>query len=296
MDKTTIRCLNLSTLMCFLFSGLVPTALAQQPETTRDIWLTAYGSTDVALKSGDRRRKQRRYRNLTPRIAAQNVANDSVLGVTIWQLRPSRPADRGERILIHSGPESTQWVPVRVPANSPLTEGSLVRLSIEPARTGYLYVIDREQYTNGSFGEPMLIFPTLKIRNGDNAVNKSQLIEVPDRRDDIPCFRLERSRPDHIGESLTVLIMPQPFAGLTISDEPLKLDEAQVIEWEKRWGKQTGQLELSNSVGRSWTKEEKEAGADATRVLKAGDPVPQTVFYSPDAKSGDPLLVNLRLP
>jgi hypothetical protein len=91
-----------------------------------------------------------------------------------------------------------------------------VRLSIEAARTGHLYVIDREQYADGSQGKPVLIFPTTKIRNGNNKVSAGRVIEIPDRADDPIYFNLERSRPDHVGELLTVIITPQPLAGLSI--------------------------------------------------------------------------------
>jgi hypothetical protein len=47
-----------------------------------------------------------------------------------------------------------------------------VRLSIEASRRGHLYVIDQEAYADGSLGAPLLIFPTLRIRNGDNAVQR----------------------------------------------------------------------------------------------------------------------------
>jgi hypothetical protein len=277
---------------------LVTPAIAQQPEATRDIWNTAYGSdapVSLSKKTGVKTNPVKRYRNVTPQVSAKGVAADTVLGVTVWKLRSPRPGETGERILIQSGPQPTSWIPVRISANSQLTEGSLIRLSIEPARTGFLYVIDREQYADGSLGEPHLIFPTSTIRSGNNEVRKGQVIELPDRRDEIPCFRLDRSRPDHIGEVLTVLVTPQPLENITPGAEALKLTEAQVSEWEKQWGKQTGQLELTSGAGKPWTKTEKEAGADQTRELKSGDPVPQTIFYSSEVKAGDPMLVRLKL-
>ena len=51
-----------------------------------------------------------------------------------------------------------------------LAIGQRVRLSIESARTGYLYVINRELYADGSTGEPYLIFPTTRLHRGDNKV------------------------------------------------------------------------------------------------------------------------------
>jgi hypothetical protein len=47
-------------------------------------------------------------------------------------------------------------------AETPLTEGKKARVGIETVQNGYAFVIDREQYTDGMFGVPNLIFPTLE--------------------------------------------------------------------------------------------------------------------------------------
>ena len=41
---------------------------------------------------------------------------------------------------------------------------------------GYLYVINREQYADGTFGRARLIFPTLLTYNGNNRVKPGQPI------------------------------------------------------------------------------------------------------------------------
>src|SRR5581483_11681349 len=165
---------------------------------------------------------KRPYRIATPRLKPESIRPDTVLGVTIWRLRPPRVNDTGARLLKHSPSVVAEWTPVRVGSDAPLSENSLVRLSIEAARTGYLYVIDREEYADGTLGQPYLIFPTTKIRNGNNQVSAGRVIEIPDREDDPIYFKLERSRPDQVGERLTVLVTPQPLGDLAIGSEPLK--------------------------------------------------------------------------
>jgi hypothetical protein len=204
-------------------------------------------------------------------------------------------SDTGARLLKHSASGDAEWTPVRVGSNTPLAENSLVRLSIEAARTGYLYVIDREQYADGTSGKPFLIFPTTKIRNGNNEVTTGRVIEIPDRADDPIYFNLERSRPDHVGELLTVIITPQPLPGLTIGAEPLTLPEAQVKEWETKWRAHQGRLEMDKGEGQNWTEDEKAAGGNPKQSIKPDAPGPQTLYYNPKAKSGDPVLVNVRL-
>ncbi|MFN7945752.1 MAG: hypothetical protein U0Z53_10385 [Blastocatellia bacterium] len=280
---------------CVAWCGLYDPAQAQQPETTRDFWNKAYSSPASQPQPRRAAARVRRYRNVTPQVNAEGVASDNALGVTVWQLQPARPSQRGERLLLQAGSEGMQWVPVRVSAAAPLQEGSRIRLSIEPVRSGFLYVVDREQFADGSVGEPLLIFPIASIRGGSNQVSRGRIIEIPDRQDEIPYFSIQRIRPDHTGELLTILITPQPLSELVIGDKPLRLTDAQVALWEQQWGQQTGHLEYSAGIGAPLTKVEKEAGADPARTLKDNDPVPQSVFYNPQAKPGEPLMVKFRL-
>src|SRR6185369_16619746 len=155
----------------------------------------------------------------------------------------------------------------------------------------YLYVIDREQYADGSLGEPYLIFPTTRTSGGNNEVSVGRLLEIPAQDDAPPFFTMKKSRPDHVAEVVSVLVTPEPLAGLQITDKALKLSETQVAGWEKAWGSSVGRLEMS-TAGQAWTKEEKES---RTRALTASAPAPQLVFYRPSAKPSDPMFVKLRL-
>jgi hypothetical protein len=106
---------------------------------------------------------------------------------------------------------------------------------------------------------------------------------------------VRRSRADQVAEVLSVLISPSPLAGIEISDKAQKLTEAQVGNWEKSWGARVGLLELENGTGKAWSKQEKEAGADSNRVLKPDAPAPQAIYYQPNTKSSEPILVKVRL-
>ena len=266
----------------------------QEQEATRNLWDTAFinqGNKPAAA----RRSARRNYRVVTPEVPIKGVSADSVIGVTLWRLRPSRPTDTGERIITHDGPESVEWLPERVSSLGRLSEGDRIRISIEAARTGYLYVVDQETYADGSKGEPFLIFPTKRTRGGDNLVKAGRIIEIPSQDDGPPYFTLKRTRVDHVGENVIVLVTPKPIEGLGISDNALRLSDETLTTWEKSWGAQTGRLEMANGNGRPWTRQEKEAGADGTRSLKADEPAPQTVYYRPGASSTVPVLVKVEL-
>lgn len=272
---------------------LVP---AQTPnEATRRIWDTAFINPGRANAAKRRRSNARSYRIATPDIPVTGVAGDTVVGVTVWRLRRSTPADSGERLIVHEGTDTGEWLPERISANAKLAEGDRLRISVEAARTGYLYVIDREQYADGSLGEPYLIFPTTRTLKGENKASVGKVIEIPAQDDGPPYFTVRRSRSGQVAEVLSVFVTPAPLEGLEITDKAQKLSEAQVTAWERQWSTQVGSLELENGAGKAWTKEEKQAGADSTIVLKAHAPAPQVLYYRQNAKATDPILVKVQL-
>jgi hypothetical protein len=271
------------------------TAMAQQPqeeETTRHLWDTAFIDQG---KKATKRPARRSYRIATPRVPVAGVSPDTVIGITLWRLRPSRKSDTGERIITHEGPQSMEWVPERVSSTGRLSEGDRIRMSIEAARSGYLYVVDQELYADGSKGEPYLIFPTTRTRGGDNSVKAGRVIEIPAQDDSPPFFTLKQTRADHVGENVIVLVTPTPIENLNVTDKALTLSGETLAAWEKSWGAQAGRLEMTNGAGKSWTKQEKDAGADGTRSMTEAEPAPQTLYYRPGVGSKDPVLIKVQL-
>lgn len=223
------------------------------------------------------------------------VGAEARLGLTIWRLRPAKGPAEGARLLVQDGGAESAWVAERVDADAPLDVGDRVRLSFESARAGYLYVIDREQYADGTASEPYLIFPTSRTRGGDNRVEAGRLVEVPDQADRPNYFSVRRSRPDQVAEALTVIVAPTPIEGLTASGSARKLAVADVVRWERDWGGAVEQFALDGGAAKAWTTPEQRAGADGSRLLTQDDPPPQTVFRLKSAP-GAPVLVTVRLP
>ena len=217
------------------------------------------------------------------------------IGVTVWRLRPSQSGDTGARVLVLDGLKQAEWTPERIEADTPLNIGDRVRLTIESPRPGFLYIIDREQYADGSLGEPMLIFPTLRTRGGDNHVSPGKLIDIPAQEDQYSYFTAQPAgtRRDQVAEVLTIILLSQPLP-LQIGEQPLTMTNTQVAGWEKLWGGTAERLELVGGAGRTWTNEEKLAGAAKGRQLTQAGPPPQTV-YRVAKKAGGPLLVTVPL-
>lgn len=285
-----ITCFLLLVMIAFAVFISEPSSsvLAQKPEEmTRKLWDTAFIESSTK-KPATRRRA---YRIATPNVPVNNVAPETVVGVTLWRLRPATRSDSGERLIVHDDNANSEWMPERIGANTRLVQGDRLRISVEAVRAGYLYVIDREQYADGTLGEPYLIFPTKRTSGGDNQVAIGRLLEIPAQDDSPPFFTMRKSRPDHVAEVLSVIVTPTPLEGVQITDKALKLTDAQVAAWDKAWGSSVGHLEMT-TTGQTWSKEEKNA---RTRALTASAPAPQLLFYRPSAKPTDPMFVKLRL-
>jgi uncharacterized protein DUF4384 len=228
------------------------------------------------------------------RRGTQPAATEEI-GITVWRLRPARATDDGGRVLVLDGVKQTPYTPERIEANTPLNIGDRVRISVESPRPGFLYIVDREQYADGSLGDPMLIFPTKQTRGGDNRVMPGKLIDIPAQEDQYSYFTAQPAgdRRDQVAEVLTVILTPQPLP-LTIGNQPLRLTPSQVSEWDKLWGGVAETLELVGGAGRTWTNEEKLASAANGRQLTQAGPPPQTV-YRVARKAGGSLLVSVPL-
>ena len=276
-----------------LLAGLFSGALAQG---TRGIIPVEFAKTRPGKSSTPTRRAVYR-RTSAQAVSASKPDELSQLGLTIWRLRPATAADPNMRIIVQKETESVELIPERVPANAPLKIGENIRFSFESPQTGYLYVIDRELYADGTMSEPVLIFPTTRTRKGDNKVEAGKLIEIPAQEDKPNYFTLQVSQLRSVhqtGEVLTVIVAPQPLEGITISAKPLTLTNEQVQQWEQQWSATTETLDLAGGAGKAWSKAEQEAGASGLRYLTQGDPEPQTI-YRVAVKPGAPLLVKVGL-
>jgi hypothetical protein len=219
------------------------------------------------------------------------------VGVTAWRFRPATARDKTKELIEEEGtPAGTEWTLERIADGTSLQSGQRVRLAIESlSRSGYLYVIDREQYADGSYGDARLVFPTKRTRDGNNEVKAGQLIYIP-----APprYFRVQPGQTAKVlvAETLTVLVSPQPLIDTTqLGDKALLLPREQVEGWEKQWGMQPTKFELAGGAGRTMTDKEQTAGNDSSQELNQEDPAPQTIFRVA-IKPESPLLITVKLP
>jgi hypothetical protein len=224
------------------------------------------------------------------------MAAAAKVGVTIWRLRPAQAAEQGARLLVQG--DESELVPERVGTDMHLSVRDRVRLTIESPREGYLYVVDRELYSDGTKGEPYLIFPTTRTRGGDNRVAPGKLIDIPAQEDKPNYFTLIPSpgRNDQAGEVLSIIVTTEPLENFEATGRPLKLAPAQVEKWEKMWGGAIEQYDLEGGEGQTWTQAESEASkaGAGSRYLTQEEPTPQTI-YLVEGKNNKGLLVTVPL-
>jgi hypothetical protein len=208
------------------------------------------------------------------RRADESSSGTWQVGVTIWKLQPrSRQLER---------------VSKRVEADTKFHEGDLLRISIESPIEGYLYIVDRDWFTNGSGGETNLIFP---VRGEDNRLKPGKLIDIP--TEDEASFKAT-PKPNQTGEMLTIIVALSPLQ-LSLSNNPLPITNTQLSDWEKRWSAITDRYEMNDGAGLTRTIEEQQAAAhNGTRQLTRDDPSPQTI-YSLVRKNRGGVLFNLML-
>ncbi len=283
------------TLILNLMAGL-PVASALQDDDTRGIWDTGFLKKRKASASQSPTRKKIRYKVQT-RVEDKKPtledlqANKTVVGITFWKWRRSETSDdKAVRILEREDDKETEWTPVRVESDTLFAPGDRVRLSFESPRTGYLYVINRETYSDGTSSEPHLIFPTMKDYGGDNYVQAGRVIDIPRTK-----FVLKSNSAKYSGEEVTFLFSPTKLTEVSVPDKMTKLPAAQVQKWEEMWRTaKVERYELDEGKGKAYTKAEKEAGESATRLLTQEDELPQTLIVL-DAKPDSPILFTLQM-
>ena len=213
------------------------------------------------------------------------------VGVTFWRFRRSTAADKTKE-LVEDEEGSVEWTLERIEEGTPLAPGQRVRLSIESlTRTGYLYVIDREQYADGTLGEPKLIFPTQKTRDV-NYVRPGRLVYLPSASGK---FRIKPTDgpKQHIGELITVIVSTQPLIDPEqLGPRSITLPRQQIEAWEKQWGVATTRFEMTDGAGTIMTEKEQAAGTNTATELTQDDPAPQTV-YRLAIKPENPILFSL---
>lgn len=229
------------------------------------------------------RNPSRTYRLASTPLSTPASGVDSVpVGVTIWKVQRSIIGYTNINEAVRED------IVTRVEADTQFKKGELLRLSIESPNFGYLYVVDRDWFTDGSSGATNLIFPE---RGENNRLVPGKLIEIPG--ENRPPFKTD-PKSNQAGERLTIIITSTPLP-LPLSKQPLPVASTQLAQWEDRWSSLTERFEMNGGAGEARTIEEEQAvSSRGTRQLTRDDPAPQTIYLL-TPRRGDGLLFNLML-
>ena len=119
-------------------------------------------------------------------------------------------------------------------------------------RDGYLYVVDCQQYADGTLSDPYLIFLSNRPGN-ENRVSMGRIVELPGGEDAFEVTPFNDNGKQLTSEVLTFIVSPRPLEGLPrpqAGDAAIPLPKTQVEIWESKWGAQVEQLELQNGAGK----------------------------------------------
>ena len=268
---------------------------AQEEDDSKDVKAQVFVNSRQRRKSGNPG-KYRRVSKTTAKGIELSAKDNSLaqIGLTIWRFRPTQASDQTKEIVVEEDEKPSEFTLERVEEGTSLTPGQRIRLSVESlSRDGYLYVIDREEYADGTMGDPVLVFPTQKTANA-NYVQAGRLIYLPSATSR---FRIKpsESAKEHVAEVLTVIVTPKPLISADkLGKSSTRLQRVQVEGWLKQWETSVVKFEMDGGAGQAMTPVEQSAAQQDSVLLTQEDPAPQTVFQVA-AKPGSPLLITVPL-
>ncbi len=228
------------------------------------------------------------------------ISSQSV-GITIWKVREVQRGYSGARILWHrdNSQSPVEYQAERLSGEPVLAYGDKVRLGIESRTDGYLYVFDRELYSDGSLSPAYMIFPTARLLDGNNRIVANKPVEFPSLTDVPFFFEAKKIGVDPsktlVGDILSIVITDKPISRFNQLDRNLlQVPSGDMESIERLYSGIAEVFELENGLGQPYSEVEREAATKGARLLTHADPVPQT-FYLMKSKHAGGLLVTLTL-
>jgi hypothetical protein len=241
-------------------------------------------------KSRSTQSKKIVYRRITKPIVKPKTEKFEMasLGFTVWKRRAAT-TDNSKGIAENKNglTPTVKSDYERVNSETPLAIGENIQITVESlTQTGYLYIIDREKYIDGSFSDPKVIYP---IRGRDNYVTPGIL-----KTTGVFDIVASKSSKQQVEEVFTVLLSPTkliPPAELT--GGIVDLDSAKFAEWFSKWKVDFEVIEQEAENGQTMTDEEAK-GIEENRKLTQEDPAPATI-YRAYINRGSAILFNFPL-
>ncbi len=101
--KSALTAFCFLLLIAFCRAGSEARPCPQDGGQTRKLWDSEFFKSKGKSAPGKPAAPRRRYRIVTPKIPVDRVDGETVVGITLWRLRPSTAADdKQTRLLKHS--------------------------------------------------------------------------------------------------------------------------------------------------------------------------------------------------
>lgn len=214
------------------------------------------------------------------------------LGVTFWRLRPVAAAEEDAPTFpVKINNRTENWTAERVGSMTEFQKGDRVRFTIESSREGYLYIVSRELYDDGTKSEADLIYPTLRTRGGDNQVAAGSVVEIPPASDSSPYFNVNPKNANYAGEEIIVIISPFKFEDIEIQLRAQGISREKLERWLDDWSANVDVYDAEDGTGVAMTTGE----TVGTRALsQEEEPLPQTI-YRVKTRADVPLVVPFQM-
>ena len=212
------------------------------------------------------------------------------LGVTVWRLSPAQcPIQNCPLPDTTSGSKGLVDTATRIEDNSALSTGERVRLGLESlSHSAFVYIIDREQFADGTLGDPYLLFPTRNINGGKNWAQPGMQVQLP-RAEGCFCVKSRNPQKLLVADNLIVVMSPTPLLDLSEigqTEIPLPSKLAGFLRLANQAKTYRGSLQ--GGSGLTLTSQEQLAGSkglvDTAPVLTQSDLPPQNFYQSAIAR------------
>jgi len=227
-------------------------------------------------------------------VSKNATLKNEQLGVTFWRMRPLL-ADEEDAPTFPVKINKTitgNWTAERVGSATQFQKGDRVRFTIESSRSGFLYIVNREFYADGSKGDAEIIYPTLRTRGGDNRVTAGSLVEIPPASDSFPYFNVNPKKANYAGEELIVVISPVKFENVELELKAQGIKREQLEKWLADWAATVDIYDAEDGEGIALTNSETETVG--SRALTQEEPLPQTI-YRVKTRADIPLVVPFQM-
>ncbi|MCS6885914.1 MAG: DUF4384 domain-containing protein [Acidobacteriota bacterium] len=224
------------------------------------------------------------------------------VGFTFWRLVESGPGDDAamvekSRLAVrkHNADVRVDAIAQRVESTTEFADGDEIRFSIEVPIAGYVYLINRERYIDGSYSDPYLIFPSSRDVGRTDKVTAGKLLFLPSDSETFVIMSYVEGKPRKEAEVFTVIVSPHPLAELAPlgdGEQLRRIDPRKFAEWSKEWGGRVWSFEQEGSTKAKITRAEKMAYVAGKGTINVGDAFPQTI-YRVEVMKDKPLLFNV---